>query len=138
MVFRFHSIVVSIFVLSCIFMNAGCKKKSNNQESLFPNNLAKSAFETYTRYAKAADSGQQMRLEDIPKQYWTDKIKELKPIKVYIHRANIVVVQRVSDNIQEGKYIYIPISSYMPHGTDDGFTFTSIGDDVYDFKRTIK
>ena len=137
MVFRSHPIVVSVFLLSCLFFifNTGCNKKSNNQESLFSSNLPKSAYETYTRYFKAA---QRTPSDEIPKQYWTDMIKELKPIKVYIHRVNIVVVQRVSDNIQEGKYIYIPISSYIPHRADDGFTFTRLGDDVYDFKRNLK
>ena len=138
MAFRLSSIVVSVFLLSCLFINTGCKKKSNNQESLFSSNLAKSAHETYSLYIRETDSDQITPSDEIPKQYWTDMIKELKPIKVYVHHFNIVVVQRISANIEEGKYIYMPISSYRPHGKYDGFTFTLIGDDLYDFKRTIK
>lgn len=137
MTLKFRLIVVSVFLLSCLFINTGCKKKSNNQEGLFSSKLVKSAHETYARYAKATDPNQLTLSDEIPKQYWTDKIKELKPIKVYIHRVNIVVVQKTSDNIEEGKYIYMPISSYAPYNGDDGFTFTSLGGDVYDFKRTI-
>jgi hypothetical protein len=121
-----------------LFINTGCKKKSNNQEGLFSSELAESAHETYTRYAKAADPDQLTLSDKIPKQYWTDKIKQLKPIKVYIHRGNIVVVQRTSANVEEGKYLYMPISSYAPHNGDDGFSFTSLGDDLYDFKRILK
>ena len=136
--FRFRSIVVSVFLLSCLLVNAGCKRKSNNQESLFSSNLAKSAHETYSRYTRETDSDQLTPSDEIPKKYWTDKIKELKPIKVYIHHFNIVVVQRISANIEEGKYIYMPISSYAPHNNGfDGFKFTLIGDDLYEFKRII-
>ena len=137
--FRFHSIVVSVFLLSCLLINTGCKKKLNNQEGLFSNNPAKSAHETYSRYTRETDSDQRMPSDEIPKQYWTDKIMELKPIKVYVHHFNIVVVQKFSANIEEGKYIYMPISSYAPHNNGyDGFTFTPLGDDLYDFKRILK
>ncbi len=77
---------------------------------------------------------------------WTDPIKALNPIRVYTHRVNVVVVQRVHEGIEEGKYIYIPISSYLPQSGDDGFEFTpdprrgntyTWGDGVFDFKRTI-
>ena len=77
--------------------------------------------------------------------YWADGIKALNPIKVYTHRINLVVVQRIGDGIEEGKYIYIPISSYLPKTGDDGFTFSpepmngniyTLGNGVFDFKRT--
>ena len=71
--------------------------------------------------------------------------KSLHPVKVYTHRVNIVVVQRMRGETEEGKYIYIMISSYLPQSGDDGFVFSpnprsgntySLGDGVFDFKRT--
>ena len=50
----------------------------------------------------------------IAPECWTDPIKALHPIRVYTHRVNVVVVQRVHEGIEEGKYIYISISSYLP------------------------
>lgn len=83
----------------------------------------------------------------IPPQCWAASIKALQPIKVYTHRVNVVVVQRAHDGVEEGKYIYIPISSYLPQNGVDGFEFTPnpqqgnmyyTGDGVFDFKRTLK
>jgi hypothetical protein len=58
----------------------------------------------------------------------------------------VVVVQRIRDAVEEGKYICIPISSDLPQPGDDGFEFTpnplngnryTLGDGVFDFRRTI-
>ncbi len=138
MTFRFHSAVGLGCVFSCLFVVPGCQTKPGDGEArLFPDNLAAAAYETHARYVRAINSGRQKPSDQIPEQYWTDEIKALKPIKVYRHRVNIVVVQRVSGNTEEGKYIYIPVSSYWPHSGVDGFSFTEIGNGVFDFKRTI-
>ena len=139
MMFRFHSVIVTVCLFGCLFVVFGCQKKpgGGNADSL-PDNLAVAALETHIRYIKAVNSGEQKPSDEISKQYWSDEIKRLKPIKVYRHRSNIVVVQKASANIQEGKYISIMISSYAPQSGDDGFTFTDIGNSVYDFKRAIE
>ena len=72
----------------------------------------------------------------IPSEYWPQRIKELQPIEVYVHRVNIVVVQAITKEIESGTYIYIPISSYLPQTGDDNFTFTSVGDSVYEYQRS--
>jgi len=125
-------------LFGCLFVVFGCQKKpgGGNADS-FPDNLAGAAHETYIRYIRAVNSGAQKPSVEIAKQYWTDEIKRLKPIRLYRHRSNIVVVQRASANRQEGKYISIIVSSYAPRSGDDGFTFTDIGNSVYDFKRVI-
>jgi len=82
----------------------------------------------------------------IPPLYWADKIKALDPLKVYTHRVNIVVVQDQYSSVESGKYISIPISSYLPMSGDDGFVFTPdprSGNEyhaaaVLDFVRTIE
>jgi len=139
MIFRFHSVIVTVCLFVCLFVVFGCQKKPGSGDAgIIPDNLAVSALQTHIRYIKAVNSGAQKPSDEIAKKYWTDEIKRLKPIRVYSHRGNIVVVQRASANRQEGLYISIMISSYAPQSGDDGFTFTNIGNSVYDFKRVIE
>src|SRR4030042_7069907 len=131
------------FMLSAFF---GCQSKSNSDSpSLFTNDLAGDAYKTYVSHGRAIRAGTENPSDEIPPAYWADRIKALNPVKVYIHRVNIVVVQS-SNGIERGKYIYIPISSYLPQSGDDGFQFTpnpltgntySLGSVVFDFQRTI-
>jgi hypothetical protein len=103
------------------------------------------AHTTYVNRLRAVKGGTPDPTNEIYSRYWADGIKALNPVKVYTHRINMVVVQRISNGIEEGKYIVIPISSYMPMTGDDGFvfspeplkgkTYTLIR--VLDFKRTI-
>ncbi|MBL7153000.1 MAG: hypothetical protein ISS79_04740 [Phycisphaerae bacterium] len=124
----------------------GCQSKEKAESaSLARGDLAQAAYSTYIARGRATRGGTKDPTNEIYPTYWADGIKALNPIKVYTHRINIVVVQRISDGIEEGKYIYIPISSYLPMTGDDGFTFSpeprkgntySLGDGVFDFKRT--
>ena len=137
--FRFRSLIVPLCLFGCLFVVFGCKKKPGGGDAgPLPDNLAVSALQTHIQYIKAVNSGAQEPSDEIAKQYWTDEIKRLKPIRVYRHRSNIVVVQKASANREEGLYISIMISSYAPRSGDDGFTFTDIGNSVYDFKRAIE
>ena len=136
--FRFYSVIFTVCLFGCLFVAFGCKKKPGGGDAgLLPDNLAVSALQTHIQYIKAVNSGEQEPSDEIAKKYWTDEIKRLKPIRVYRHRGNIVVVQKASANREEGLYISIMISSYAPQSGDDGFTFTEIGNSVYDFKRVI-
>jgi len=138
MMFRFRLVVGLVYLFGCLFVVFGCQKKPGGGDAgPLPDNLAEAALETYIRYIKAVNSGAQKPSVEISRQYWTDEIKRLNPIRVYKHRSNIVVVQRASANMEEGLYISIIVSSYAPRSGDDGFTFTEIGDGVYDFKRAI-
>ncbi|MFA5393075.1 MAG: hypothetical protein WC081_03100 [Candidatus Ratteibacteria bacterium] len=103
--------------------------------------LQKSALEMYITYVKAVDAGKEKSVTEIPPRYWTDPIKVINPIKVYTHRANVVLVQKVTNGVESGKYIYIPFSSYLPQNGDDGFTFTLkalSNDRVYDYQKSQK
>ena len=136
---RFRSIIVPICFFVCLFFAFGCQKKPGSEDAgIIPDNLATAALQTHIQYIKAVNAGAQKPSDEISEQYWSDEIKRLNPIKVYRHRSNIVVVQRASANRQEGLYISIMISSYAPQSGDDGFTFTEIGNSVYDFKRVIE
>ena len=53
-------------------------------------------------------------------------------------RDNVVVVQRVRGNVEEGQYLYNPISSFMPRSGVDGFEFFGTSKDgATDFRRTV-
>ncbi len=139
MIFRFHSLIVAVCLFGCLFAVSGCQKKTGSEDTAsIPDNLAVSALQTHAQYIKAVNSGQQERSDEISEKYWTDEIKKLKPIKVYMHRTNIVVVQKAAPERQEGLYISIMISSYAPQSGDDGFTFTDLGNSVYRFERIIE
>lgn len=89
----------------------------------------------YGAYVRA-NAGTEKWSDEIPPTYWADRIKALHPLRVYTHRANIVVVQKIVGDIEEGKYITIIISSYIPQTGDDGFEFIpNPRTEVYDFKR---
>lgn len=83
------------------------------------------SWRTYSNYVAAIQGRDEERSDNpnIPPKYWTEEIRALDPIRVYIHRANLAVVQKVVGDAEEGKYFYIPISSYLPMTGDDGFTF---------------
>jgi hypothetical protein len=139
MIFRFRSLIIPVCVFGCLFVIFGCQKKTGSEDTgPIPDNLSIAALQTHARYINAVNSGQQERSDEISKKYWTDEIKRLNPIKVYMHRSNFVVVQKASANRQEGLYISMMISSYAPRSRDDGFTFTDIGNSVYRFERFIE
>jgi hypothetical protein len=124
----------------------GCESNTGPKwPSLLPDDITGDAHATYAAHVRAINAGTEKSSAEIPPAYWADRIRALNPIKVYTHRVNIVVVQRVSDGTEEGKYIYIPVSSYLPQTGDDGFVFSpnprsgdtyTLGDGVFDFKRT--
>ena len=111
-----------------------------------PDTLEGAAHQTYAAHVRAVNAGETDLSGVIPPLYWAEKIKKLNPIRVYTHRVNIVVVQKVFDNVEEGKYIPIPVSSYLPMSGEDGFVFTPNPkkgnkyylSEVFDFIRTIE
>jgi hypothetical protein len=136
----------------CLMLLATCGCQSNEAPeslSLLPDNAALVEAASATRQARmnATRGGTRDPTNEYYPTYWADGIKALNPIKVYAHKTNIVVVQRISsDGTEEGKYIRIPISSYLPMTGDDGFvfspeplngnTYTLHNNGVFDFKRT--
>jgi len=50
-------------------------------------------------------------------------IASLKPVRVYDHRGNLVVVQAITNGVERGRYITSSLSSYRPRDEDDGFKF---------------
>jgi hypothetical protein len=133
----------------CLMLPAACgcqSKEVAESSSLSPEELVKAAEATYVARRNATRGGTRDPTNEYYPVYWADGIKALNPIRVYKHRTNIVVVQRITDGTEQGKYICLPISSYMPMTGDDGFVFspeplsgnryTLPNKGVFDFKRT--
>ncbi|MBC8468947.1 MAG: hypothetical protein H8D56_05700 [Planctomycetes bacterium] len=139
MIFRFRSLIVPVCLFGCLFVVFGCKKRPGSEDvGIIPDNLATAALQIHAQYIKAVNSGEQERSDEISKKYWTDEIKRLNPVKVYVHGTNIVVVQKETANKQKGLYLILMISSYAPRNGEDGFTFTDLGNSVYKFERIIE
>jgi len=106
--------------------------------------LSEAADRTHAGYFNAVKAGTEKMPAngdecEIPPKYWADRIKALHPIRVYTHRGNVVVAQRITGNIEEGKYKCFLMSSYIPRTGDDGFIFTSPplrGHGPLNFKRS--
>ena len=131
-----------------MFTLSACQTKSGVENTtLSQNNLPEAAHRTYAGYVRAIHAGKEISSStEIPEKYWARAIRDLKPIKVYTHRVNIVVAQKVRDNLEEGKYINIPVSSYLPMDGVDGFSFQPnpkkairyhLKDGVFDYKRKL-
>lgn len=110
------------------------------------------AIKTYTNYKKAIREMAKGAIsivpeQDIPPKYWEDEIKALKPLRVYTYSgANLVVVQRVNNGVEEGRYITLDTfsTSRAPLDGRDGFMLTRDPKStaprygVFDYKRTGK
>ncbi len=100
------------------------------------------AVRTLLDYDQAVRTGKESNREEIPSPYWAASIQALNPVRVYLHKGNVVVIQRVHEGVEEGKYICIPLSPYVPQSGDDGYRFTgstsnATGYMTFDFRRTI-
>ncbi|MFN2136518.1 MAG: hypothetical protein ACK2UK_11225 [Candidatus Promineifilaceae bacterium] len=51
---------------------------------------------------------------EVPPTLWAAEIMALDPLRVYWHLNNLAVVLSEDETIEEGLYIGVPISSYMP------------------------
>lgn len=131
--------VILFMVLLSLLLSAGCKQKKEMARILGrPNGLSRAAQETYLA-CRRQDSieARNFPQENIPEQCWSELIRALDPLRVYTHRANVVVALKANGYVEEGVYIYIPISSYLPVSGDDGFVFSDLVESCYMYKRSI-
>lgn len=95
--------------------------------------LVRDAWATQARLVKATRTS----TGDVPPDFWVGTLKELNPRRVYLHRVNLAAVLRAEGQTEEGLYICLPISSYIPmHGTD-GFEYTRLARDVMAYRRSL-
>ncbi len=138
------SIVGLCLMLLSLF---GCRKdERSTSSSALAETLVGEAHKTHIAYVKGRNHQGVEIPYNIPSVYWADGIRTLDPACVYLHKGNVVVVQTDSDGVERGKYICIPISSYLPMTGEDGFTFRpdprkgdtfSPGRCVFDFERKV-
>ena len=122
--------------LVLLLLVAGCgTDKGHPGGELSPDTLSTAALRTHACYVRSHRGGEILPSQEVPRSCWAREIKALHPLRVYLHRVNVVVVQRESGGVEEGKYISIIISSYLPQSGDDGFTFTNQDGLVCDFRR---
>lgn len=122
---------------------SGCMQGIADPGSTYRKGLQREAWRTQEAYDQALLHRERSRLE-IPPQYWAAEIARLQPVKVYIHRVNLVVVLAVQDGVEHGLYIYLPTSrlhpreSWVPRSGVDGFVFRSQWRrDVFHFSREV-
>lgn len=134
---KLRSVLVGACVcLVWLFTVGGCKSQTTDPSNeLAPDALGAAALRTHTCWVRMHREGKTPSSDDIPRSCWAGPIEALHPLKVYVHRANVVVVQKESGNVEEGKYINTVISSYLPQSGDDGFVFTNQEGSAYDFRR---
>lgn len=111
-----------------------------SREPWYVRDLPSSAAETWYKYTHR-DRFEKPDSEYIPLSCWYKHIRDLDPLYVYDHRANVVVVLNVKDGMEAGKYIRGSQSSYIPQTGDDGFIFSinpqngNPYNGILDFKR---
>jgi len=96
-----------------------------------PDRLVVDATWTLRRLVKAKGPAPEV----VPPEIWGNSIRELKPIRVYRHGFNVVVVLKESDAVEEGIFIPAMQSSYIPTDGRDGFSLKHIERSIYSFKR---
>lgn len=125
-----------VFLCSCMHGPA-------DPGSTFHQGLQRDAWRTESAYNTALLTHREKVRTEVPPAYWDQGIQRLQPVKVYTHRANLVVVQSVTDGIEHGKYIYLSVSSFHPvsawfshkHAVD-GFVFRPVcGTGVFNYTR---
>jgi len=127
-------LVAAAFCLVSLFTGCNAKPGRANPSA---QTLTAAAQDTYVRFLKTREGDAISSGREIPASCWADEILALRPLRVYLHRVNVVVVQKAAGGVEQGKYIYIPISSYLPQSGDDGFTFTNSDGPIHDFKRSV-
>jgi hypothetical protein len=81
--------------------------------------------------------------DTIPESQWAPAVRDLNPLRVYVHGVDIVIVLEESPTQESGKYVVSGLSSKMLQQRDGGFTFSPDPEvqraarrvEVYDFTR---
>lgn len=95
--------------------------------------LVRDAWQTHARQVRATRTSE----GEVPPELWGDALKELKPLRVYFHRVNVVAVLRSDGRTEEGLYVSLPISSFIPTQGTDGFAYTPVAREVSAYRRNL-
>lgn len=79
-------------------------------------------FSAMGMYAKHRSS-KHVGTEYVPLSIWTEAVRALDPLYVYVHGLDIVVVLMRDGDTEQGVYLFNPLSSSGGHGLSEaGFT----------------
>ncbi len=131
-------IVFSIIflLLTTVFLNScnNNKSDSTSSEIEIDENLISAATETSSNFNGTDVQRVIYQFNEIPNELWASEIEAMEPIRVYSHNNNIVIVLVDTNDREEGIYVYVPFSSYLPE-SDENVEYTVIDDDIYEFIR---
>jgi hypothetical protein len=127
-----------VFLCSCM------QEQHADPGSSFHKGLQRDAWRTMASFDDAVLKHRQKFQREIPPTYWDPGIQRLNPLKVYTHRGNLVVAQRVTAGLEHGKYIDLPVAPFHPKSAwfshkygVDGFVFRpALGKGVFNYTRT--
>jgi hypothetical protein len=141
---RLRVVPVLMGAMGLPMMLTGCMQGLADPGSTFRKGVQRDAWRTLEAYDKALLAHRDKMRGDVPAKYWAPRIQELHPIRVYVHRMNLVVVQKVENGMEHGRYVYLPVSPYFPKPTwfpksgVDGFVFReTVVWDEYHYTRTL-
>ncbi len=139
---RVSALLFAGVALLCV---SGCMQGIADPGSTYRKGVQREAWRTQEDYGQALLLHRERVRTEIPPAYWAPEIAQLQPVKVYIHRVNLVVVQSVQDGVERGLYVYLPTSrldpreSWVPRSGVDGFVFRkSWKKDVFHFTREVE
>ena len=140
---RHHTILIAVLIAGCACSWLALAQSNERvpNDGVRAVELTSSAALTWWKYTRLKSISHIGR-PYIPLSCWHETIRELDPLYVYMHRLNIVVVLKRKNDVEEGKYMYVSLSSYRPRTGDDGFEFSpnpenTWGVGLFDFKRNI-
>lgn len=128
--------LISFSLLSTLFL-CNCNNTDSDDVSndlKMDENLISAAIETSTEFNASGVQRTIYQFNEIPNEFWASGIETMDPIKVYSHNSNIAIVLTDSESEEEGIYVYVPFSSYLPE-SDDSLEYTAIKKDIYEFTR---
>lgn len=126
-------IITCYFILICLLISCTNPKKPEEKRDYGP--LIEAAFETSLNFNSSGIGRPSGVFVEVPKDFWAQEIKDENPIRVYAHNNNIALVLVETERTEQGLYIYVVFSSYIPQN-DDEITYTTIIEDtVYNFIR---
>lgn len=126
-----------------VFLSSCMQEQHADPGSSFHEGRQRDAWRTLAAYDAAVLKHRERLQREIPPACWDVGIQRLNPLKVYTHRGNLVVVQRVNAGTEHGKYIDLPVAPFHPKSAwfshkhaVDGFVFRpASGAGVFNYAR---
>ncbi len=138
---------MTAFVMTAllVFLSSCMQEQHADPGSTFHKGLQRDAWRTLASYDAAVLKHRERLQREVPPAYWDPGIQRLNPLKVYTHRGNLVVVQRVTDGVEQGKYIDLPVAPFHPKSAwfshkhaVEGFVFRpAVGTGALNYSRTL-